>query len=107
MTELTEREQKNLRTILVHIFGNEAFSWQMNKNTLKATGKMLDATRSCSDAMDYVPRPVGFMPDLSYLLKQLEDLARRARAHDQMYWTCKMIAKSRWKSVIRYESMKQ
>lgn len=100
MNELTEREEKNLKLILVHIFGSEAASWPMNKDTLRATGNMLEGSRRCSDAMDYVPRPAGFMPGVSYLRKQLEDLARRARQHDQLYEACKRGAKIKWKSTI-------
>ncbi len=100
MNELTESEQKNLRIVLVHIFGSEATGWPMNKNTLRATGEMLEGSRRCSDAMDYVPRPAGYTSGVSYLRKQLEDLARRARRHDQVYEACKRGAKIRWKSTI-------
>jgi len=100
MADLTEREQKDLRIILVHIFGQEASTWKMNTGTLSATGKMLAANRTCSKAIDVTPRPAGFMPDLSYLRRQLRDMARRAINHDGIYEACQYGGAYNWKQTI-------
>ncbi len=102
---LTRQEQDDLRTLLVQLFGQEASSWDMNEGTLSATAQMLDGARSCSKAMNYVPRPAGVI-DKGYFKRQLKDLARRARNKDSMYETCLTTSKYQWKTAIIAASLK-
>lgn len=102
--ELTSSEKGHLKKILTNIFGSEAQSWEMTEGTLNETGKMLDAMKKCSRAMNYVPRPAGVVGP-GYFKKQLRDIARRAENED-LYSVCKTFGASRWKSAIVAGSIK-
>ncbi|MDO3380127.1 hypothetical protein [Geoalkalibacter halelectricus] len=103
--ELTEGEKKDLRTILVSIYGQEANGWNMNAGTLAATAEMLSSIKNCSQAMDYVPRPGGVI-DKDYFRRQLRDMARRAANHDQIYQICRNVRAAQWRTTIILHSEK-
>ena len=86
--QLTTPEEQDLRTILIFIFGSKAEKWNMNEKVLKLTAELLQQANSCSEAINYVPRPTA-VPDLKYFRRQLRDMARRARNHDKIYSICK------------------
>ena len=95
---LTQREEEDMRKILVNIFGSEATLWPVTESSVENLGIMLKGLNRCSKAMNYVPRPEGIV-DKSYLKRQLRNMARRA-GNEELYEACRVQAARNWKSVM-------
>lgn len=100
---LTQEEQDNLRTIAVAFFGEEASTWMMNDGMLEVITKVLNESRQCSAAMDYVPRP-GIV-DRNYLRRQLVQLAKRLTTRDKDYYICRLAVQRSWRTEAQMVGM--
>lgn len=52
-------EREDLKAFLVSLFGSQVNSWTMNDEIFNLTYELVAASSACSDAMDYVPRPMA------------------------------------------------
>ena len=76
----------------------------MNDKVLEVVAQMFQAASSCSEAMNYVPRP-GIV-DKGYLKRQLRNIARRAmNGKKDMYSICSSTgSRIKWKTAIEIAS---
>jgi hypothetical protein len=91
-------EQQNLRIIVEAFFGKQDTAhWEMNEELLDVVTKMIAASKSCSEAMDFVPRPGGYLsPD--DVRKELARIAKRViLGGGASYWICENIVAWQWK----------
>lgn len=98
MSQLTMTEQQNLRIIVEAFFGKQNTAhWEMNEALLNVITKMMQADQSCSEAMDFVPRPGGYLGPKD-VLKELERIAKRILSGDKSYVTCKTAVAYKWRT---------
>lgn len=98
---LSESEEKDLRIILESIFGfQDASRWNMNEKVLEVVAQMFQSASSCSEAINYLPRP-GII-EKNYLKRQLRDIARRAvNGKRDIYSICSLTGtRIKWKPAI-------
>ena len=106
MAELTEQQVADAQTILEFFYGtSEAAQIKINERVVLVIGQMLGSAEQCSRAMDYVPRPSGTKPGLSYILRQLRDIARRVKNHHGIYVACRNAVANSWRTELRMASM--
>ncbi len=99
--ELTDQEKRDARIIIEGFFGaHVADQITINKVVLEVLGEMLASNERCSRLMDLVPRPSGFRPGLSYIRRQLRDLARRVASNDSSYLACQNIVAASYRTKL-------
>ncbi len=87
--EPTESEQHDLRMALTAIYGPQNVDkWKMKYEMLEVLAGLVSKSRDCSKLIDMVPRPAGWMPGVSYIRRQLREMARRALTHRGVYELC-------------------
>jgi hypothetical protein len=59
---LTDTEKRELKAVLVNIFGNRAREWEVNDDSVRILSEMLEKGRKCSGAIDKLPKMPGWMP---------------------------------------------
>ena len=94
---LTASEQEDLRIIVEGFFGKQhTAAWAMNDDLLGVVTKMIQTEKSCSTAMDFVPRPgVYLKPD--DVRKELKRIAQRViLGGGPSYWVCTVVVKYNW-----------
>ncbi|KOV35262.1 hypothetical protein ADK58_03530 [Streptomyces sp. XY152] len=108
MSDPTPEEQEQLRAVAGAIWTPElAVGWNMNAEVADvlstATGEIL----KCSEAFALVPRPAGFVPGLSYLVKYWKNLRDYFLAvkSDRTYRACVVTAAANYRSPIEMASM--
>ncbi len=57
MEPLTAEEKKEFQEILSHMYGKQAYTWNINIKVLKLLEELLRKSEACSRYMDMVPRP--------------------------------------------------
>lgn len=77
MSTLSLSEQQDLRTVVEAFYGKQhTANWEMNEELLGVVTKMLNESKTCSQAFDFVPRPNAcFTP--KDVLKELARMAKR------------------------------
>ena len=87
--ELTDSEKHDLKIVLAALFGcHNVDSWRIDIKTLELLTEMISASKECSKLIDLVPRPVGWVPGVAYVRRQLRNLARRAVSNSGLYQIC-------------------
>lgn len=95
---LTDSEQKDLRTIVEAFWGKvETVNWEMNEELLGVISKMTSEVKSCSKAMDFVPRP-GVYLSPSDVRRELQKMAQRVKERGSSYWVCMLVGVTNWKT---------
>lgn len=104
---LSKEEQQNLRDFLVAVYGSQVKSWNMNDSVFNLTYKMVAESKKCSDAMDFVPRPVATMQSpIKYLSKIARGiLLRKLKNNKQQYKICIKVASLKFRTAIQLASM--
>jgi hypothetical protein len=98
MSQLSPSDQQNLRIIVEGFFGKaNTAHWEMNEELLKVVTQMLQADKSCSNAMDFVPRP-GVYISPKDVLKELSRIAKRVLSGDKSYEICKKAVANKWRT---------
>lgn len=98
MSQLNISDQQNLRTIVEAFFGkSNTAHWEMNDQLLEVVTKMVQADKTCSEAMDFVPRPGMYLTPKD-LLKELGKMAKRVLSGDKSYETCKTAVAYKWRT---------
>lgn len=71
-------EKDDLRAFLVSLYGAQVNGWPMNDQIFNLTYELVSESSSCSDAMDYVPRPLtpGREP-IKWVTKQAREMFLR------------------------------
>ncbi len=94
---LTASEQEDLKTIVDGFFGkHHTTSWTMNDDLLDVVAKMIQTEKSCSIAMDFVPRP-GVYLNPNDVRKELKRIAQRVLiGGGPSYWVCSVVVKYNW-----------
>lgn len=88
MPNLTLYDQNNLRTVVEYFFGKQnTLHWNMNESLLLLITTMLNESRTCSEAMDFVPRP-GVYLSPNDVKKELKRMAERAKNKNNSYYIC-------------------
>jgi len=72
-------EQQDLREFLISLYGPQAKGWPMTEGMFNLTYELVSESSACSDAMDYVPRPLppGREP-IKWITKQAREMFLRA-----------------------------
>ncbi|MBP2328500.1 hypothetical protein JOF56_008885 [Kibdelosporangium banguiense] len=71
----TPEEQEALRSVAAAIWTPElAAGWNMNNDVADVLSRATQAILRCSEAFALVPKPPGFIPGLSYLVKYARNL---------------------------------
>ncbi len=77
MSTLSPAEQQDLRTVAEAFYGkNHTAGWEMNEELLGVVTKMLNESKICSIAFDFVPRP-GIYLTPNDVRKELQRMAKR------------------------------
>ncbi len=101
--ELSERDVSDAQEIMAFFWGKSAGNWKVNKKVLDILGEMLGNEGNCSKAMDLVPRP-GFAVNVSYIKRQLNDIARRVSSGSHSYYACKVAVAFKYKDRVKFAS---
>lgn len=98
MSQLTMSEQQSLRIIVEAFFGKpNTAHWEMNEALLNVITRMMQDDQSCSEAMDFVPRPGSYLSPKD-VLKELERIAKRVMSGEKSYETCKTAVAYKWRT---------
>ncbi|RMF20003.1 MAG: hypothetical protein D6758_00510 [Gammaproteobacteria bacterium] len=92
-------EKEDLRAFLVALFGERARTCPMNDRMFNLTFILMHESGKCSDAMDFVPRPLppGRAP-IQWLKKQVrEAFLRKLKNKKEQYVVCVKAAAYRMK----------
>ncbi|PIE41163.1 MAG: hypothetical protein CSA49_04855 [Gammaproteobacteria bacterium] len=72
-------EQQDLREFLVSLYGPQARRWPMTDRMFNLTYELVSESSACSDAMDYVTRPLQpGMDPIKWITKQAREMFLRA-----------------------------
>lgn len=98
MSQLSPSDQQNLRIIVETFFGkSNTAHWDMNEELLVIVTQMLQADKSCSKAMDFVPRPGAYLNPKD-VLKEVGKIAKRIMSGDTTYEICNKTAAIKWRT---------
>ncbi|MER5548882.1 hypothetical protein ABT072_42240 [Streptomyces sp. NPDC002589] len=104
----TPDEQGQLRVVAAAIWNQQlADGWNMNSDVADVLSQATGAILKCSEAFALVPKPPGFIPGASYLVKytlQLRNYFQAVRG-DRTYRTCVVAASADYRSAIELASM--
>ena len=80
-------ERDDLKEFLTTLYGPQVNGWAMNDELFNLTYKLVSESSSCSDAMDFVPRPLapGKEP-IKWLTKQVRSMFLRALKERKEYY---------------------
>lgn len=97
MSSLNLSEQQNLRKVIEAFFGKvDTAHWEMNDELLKVMTTMINESKSCSEAIDFVPRPGVYLSPKD-VQKELARMAKRVLTRDSSYWICNVFVAYQWK----------
>lgn len=68
---LSDTEKRELKEILINIFGERARHWKVNEDSVRILSEMLAKGRKCSHAIDKLPRVPGWIPGAAYVPTQI------------------------------------
>ncbi|ABB30522.1 hypothetical protein Gmet_0277 [Geobacter metallireducens GS-15] len=95
---LADTEKHDLRVIVEGFWGkHETASWEMNEELVAVLPKMISEVKSCSQAMDFVPRP-GVYLNPKDVQRELRKMARRVKEKGTSYWVCMLMGATNWKT---------
>ncbi|MGW1199719.1 hypothetical protein ACWD4B_28350 [Streptomyces sp. NPDC002536] len=104
----TPDEQAQLRVVAAAIWNQQlADGWNMNSDVADVLSRATGAILTCSEAFALVPKPPGFIPGPSYLVKyalQLRNYFQAVRGN-RTYRTCVVAASADYRSAIELASM--
>lgn len=69
-------DQENIQKILLGLYGEQARGWAINDNTAQIVLKMIMESKSCSEAIGYVPSPIP-VPAANTVKKVLTNQAKK------------------------------
>lgn len=69
-------DKENIRKILIGLYGDQAKQWDINDRTAQIVLKMIMESKSCSEAVGYVPSPVP-VPAANTVKKVLTNQAKK------------------------------
>jgi hypothetical protein len=97
MSTLNPSEQEGLRKVVEAFFGKaDTAHWEMNEELLKVVTTMINESKSCSQAMDFVPRPGVYLSPKD-VQKELARMAKRVLGRGSSYWVCNVFVARQWK----------
>lgn len=98
---MDHQDEEALREILITWYGPQAQHWPMSESMLKVVIKMIDEMHICTNAMHFVPHPVGPGNALSQLAKfYVKKLLAVARDNSKVYLTCAKATILRYKTEV-------
>jgi hypothetical protein len=74
---------------------------KINERVATVAYEALQGAKTCSVAMDMVPRPTYAKPDMKCIIKQLKGISKRLATNDEIYFICKLAIKVKYRSIIR------
>jgi len=91
---MTIEDKKKFSETFEMITGEKTRPEDWNENAANLLAEMVAKLRECSDAMDYVPRPVGFKPGWGYIAKQAFGALKQHFSNDKrnIYSVCLVAA---------------
>ncbi len=104
---MTYGEQQELKAILGTIFGTSMVAnWDMNEDVKELFNRMLADSVRCSNFVDIVPRPTGWIPGRTYLPKEVISAIYRTMNEDKrkIYWLCNEAMKAKYRSMFEMAS---
>ncbi|MEE1939863.1 hypothetical protein V1L54_10670 [Streptomyces sp. TRM 70361] len=106
--DLTPEEQEQLRELAGAIWTPQlAANWNMNPAVADVLSQATDSILRCSEAFALVPRPPGFIPGVSYLLKYAKQLKEyfQAVSQNRTYRICVVNAAASYRTAIEMASL--
>ena len=100
VSSLTNNEKDDIRRLLILTFGEEARKWNINNNVVDLMTKAFNESVKCSERLDAVPRPIGFIPSGVSLASQAVGIARRVLNNKGQYQICTDYVAYHYKRVI-------
>ncbi len=106
MEELTAEEKKEFQEILSHIYGDQAYTWNINIKVLELLEELLRKNEACSRYMDMIPRPFYIGNVLRWASKQARQaVVRHLKNGGKHYLLCTRGAAIGMRSKFQLASM--
>jgi hypothetical protein len=104
---LTETETRELKEVLINIFGVRARQWEVNEDSVRILSEMLEKGRKCSSAIDKLPRVPGWMPGAAYIPTQIIGYLYREVKHstNSIYQMCMTVQLSAYANAFEMASL--
>ena len=90
MTSLTQEEKDQMRTILSKWYGAQVREWSMTEKVYLELVEIIQKSRECTEAMDFVPRPLIVGNPLGWLKKEIRNAVLRflTEKSNEYYVSC-------------------
>ncbi|MBN1006259.1 hypothetical protein [Amphritea pacifica] len=88
MSQLTADEKNQVKRVLISLYGRQAESWAINARVQSLFVKLMDEISTCSDAMQWVPRPYSGVNPIAYIKKEIRNIAKRYFSEATSYKSC-------------------
>lgn len=77
---------------------------RVNEEVAEIFGKMLEETKKCTKALNWVPRPPGGKASISWFVKNFSRVAA-SKLRDELSHTCAQFVIRNWNSSLIWASM--
>lgn len=88
MSQLTADEKNQLKSVLISLYGRQAESWAMNAKVQSLFVKLMDEISTCSESMQWVPRPYSGVKPIAYIKKEIRNITKRYFSEATSYKSC-------------------
>jgi hypothetical protein len=98
------REEKEYIAKVINYFSgaNIVTPKKINDHVATVAYEALQRVRTCSAAVDMVPRPTYSSPGIKYIVKELVGIGKRiAKNGDDIYYICKLAVSDAYRTKIR------
>ncbi|WP_225072513.1 hypothetical protein [Desulfuromonas sp. CSMB_57] len=68
---LTDIEKRELKFVLMKVFGEKARHWEINEDSVRILSEMMEKARTCSQAVNSLPKVPGWQPGLGFIPSQI------------------------------------
>ncbi|WP_306536928.1 hypothetical protein [Geobacter sp.] len=101
---MTIEEKQKCAEVFKMLTGQETQPQDWNESAANLLAEMVAKVRDCSNAMDFVPRPPGWKPNWTYVVKYVyESLKNRSTRSGNYYEACLTAVGSAIKRKIEIE----
>lgn len=88
MSQLSVDEKKQVKRVLISLYGYQAESWIINLKVQSLFVKLMDEISTCSDSMQWVPRPYAGVNPIAYIKKEIRNISKRYFSEATSYKAC-------------------
>lgn len=102
---MTDSQKQDVKVIIEFMFDGHMPQMEINERVAEVAWEMMQQAKTCSNGMDFVPRPTGFKPGLAYIVIQLTQIALRLRTGNGIYISCKSAVAYKWSHELQLAGM--